>query len=59
MPELDGLEVLRSIREDAEHPEVIIITGNGTIETAITRDEARRVRLPVEAVPHGGDRRAR
>ena len=36
MPELDGLEVLRSIREDAAHPEVIIITGNGTIETAIT-----------------------
>jgi DNA-binding NtrC family response regulator len=36
MPEMDGLEVLRSIREDAAHPEVIIITGNGTIETAIT-----------------------
>jgi DNA-binding NtrC family response regulator len=36
MPELDGLEVLRSIREDPTHPEVIIITGNGTIETAIT-----------------------
>jgi len=36
MPELDGLEVLRTIREDAAHPEVIIITGNGTIETAIT-----------------------
>jgi DNA-binding NtrC family response regulator len=36
MPELDGLEVLRHIREDANHPEVIIITGNGTIETAIT-----------------------
>ena len=36
MPEMDGLEVLRSIHEDAAHPEVIIITGNGTIETAIT-----------------------
>ena len=36
MPEMDGLEVLRNIREDAAHPEVIIITGNGTIETAIT-----------------------
>jgi DNA-binding NtrC family response regulator len=36
MPEMDGLEVLRHIREDANHPEVIIITGNGTIETAIT-----------------------
>lgn len=36
MPEMDGLEVLRNIREDAAHPEVIIITGAGTIETAIT-----------------------
>ena len=36
MPELDGLEVLRQVREEPEAPEIIIITGNGTIETAIT-----------------------
>ena len=36
MPEMDGLEVLRHISEEPNHPEVIIITGNGTIETAIT-----------------------
>lgn len=36
MPEMDGLEVLRHVREDPQAPEVIIITGNGTIETAIT-----------------------
>ncbi|HET7585963.1 MAG TPA: sigma-54 dependent transcriptional regulator [Gemmatimonadaceae bacterium] len=36
MPEMDGLEVLRAVREDAAPPEVIIITGNGTIETAIS-----------------------
>jgi DNA-binding NtrC family response regulator len=36
MPELDGLEVLRQVREEPTPPEVIIITGNGTIETAIT-----------------------
>ena len=36
MPEVDGLEVLRQIREEPTPPEVIIITGNGTIETAIT-----------------------
>ncbi|MBV6523002.1 MAG: Regulatory protein AtoC [Gemmatimonadaceae bacterium] len=36
MPELDGLEVLRAAREEPAPPEVIIITGNGTIETAIT-----------------------
>src|SRR5207253_5916035 len=36
MPELDGLAVLRAVREEPAPPEVIIITGNGTIETAIT-----------------------
>jgi DNA-binding NtrC family response regulator len=36
MPEMDGMEVLRRIREEPSPPEVIIITGNGTIETAIT-----------------------
>jgi DNA-binding NtrC family response regulator len=36
MPEMDGLEVLRAVREEPNAPEVIIITGNGTIETAIT-----------------------
>ena len=35
MPGLDGLDVLRQVREDPTPPEVIIITGNGTIETAI------------------------
>lgn len=36
MPEMDGLEVLRRLREDPMPPEVIVITGNGTIETAMT-----------------------
>jgi DNA-binding NtrC family response regulator len=36
MPELDGLEVLRQVREEPMPPEIIIITGNGTIETAIS-----------------------
>ena len=36
MPELDGLEVLKQVRADNDPPEVIIITGNGTIETAIS-----------------------
>ncbi len=35
MPEVDGLEVLRRVREDPLPPEIIVITGNGTIETAI------------------------
>jgi DNA-binding NtrC family response regulator len=36
MPELDGLEVLRQLVDEPAPPQVIIITGNGTIETAIT-----------------------
>jgi two-component system, NtrC family, response regulator AtoC len=36
MPEMDGLETLRHLRAEADPPEVIIITGNGTVETAIT-----------------------
>jgi DNA-binding NtrC family response regulator len=36
MPGLDGLDVLRQVREDPLPPEVIIITGNATIETAIS-----------------------
>ncbi|MEO6443700.1 MAG: sigma-54 dependent transcriptional regulator [Gemmatimonadaceae bacterium] len=35
MPEMDGLEVLRCVRDEPVPPEVIIITGNGTVETAI------------------------
>ena len=35
MPEVDGLEVLRQIREEPMPPEVIVISGTGTIETAI------------------------
>lgn len=36
MPGMDGLEVLRLVREDPFPPEIIIITGNGTVETAIS-----------------------
>jgi two-component system response regulator AtoC len=36
MPELDGLEVLRRVREDPMPPEILVITGNGTSETAMT-----------------------
>ena len=36
MPEMDGLEVLKHVRDEPAAPEIIIITGNGTVETAIT-----------------------
>ena len=35
MPEMDGLETLKLMRADPDPPEIIIITGNGTLETAI------------------------
>jgi two-component system response regulator AtoC len=35
MPEMDGLETLKLLRAEPDPPQVIIITGNGTIETAI------------------------
>lgn len=35
MPEVDGLEVMRQVRERPVPPEIIVITGNGTIETAM------------------------
>src|SRR3954465_941042 len=35
MPEMDGLETLKVMRADPDPPEIIIITGNGTLETAI------------------------
>lgn len=35
MPEVDGLEVLRQVRRGVLPPEVIMITGNSAVETAL------------------------
>src|SRR5262245_3541226 len=35
MPDMDGLETLKTIRAESDPPQVIIIAGNGTVETAI------------------------
>ena len=35
MPKPDGLEVLRMLRDDPDPPAVIIMTGQGTIDTAV------------------------
>lgn len=36
MPGLDGLEVLRQMRNEPDPPEVVIMTGEGTVDSAIT-----------------------
>jgi UDP-3-O-[3-hydroxymyristoyl] N-acetylglucosamine deacetylase len=35
MPDIDGIELLRILREEPERPEVIMISGHGNIETAV------------------------
>ncbi len=35
LPGMDGLEVLEKIREAADRPEVVMISGHGNIETAV------------------------
>ena len=35
MPSPDGLEVLRTVQHEVDRPEVVIMTGNGTIDTAV------------------------
>lgn len=35
MPEVDGLELLQQLRDDAAPPAVIMISGHGNIETAV------------------------
>src|SRR3982750_2642550 len=35
MPRLDGMELLRRVHERANPPEVIMLTGHATVETAI------------------------
>jgi DNA-binding NtrC family response regulator len=36
MPGIDGLEVLRQMRDEPDAPEVVIMTGEGTVDSAIT-----------------------
>lgn len=36
MPGLDGLEVLRQMHNEPDPPEVVIMTGEGTVDSAIT-----------------------
>ena len=35
LPQMDGLAVLREVKELQDRPEVIMISGHGTVETAV------------------------
>jgi len=35
MPEVDGIELLRSLQEEPDRPQVIMLSGHGNIETAV------------------------
>lgn len=35
LPRMDGLAVLRAVKDLADRPEVIMISGHGTVETAV------------------------
>ncbi len=51
MPGMDGLEVLRKIREEKTHTQVIIITGHGDMEKAVEAldlDASDFINKPVE-----------
>ena len=59
---LDGLQLLEAIKKQNPNVPVVMISGHGNIETAVTRDQARRLRLHREAVQGGSpdpDRRTR
>lgn len=35
LPEMDGIEVLKKIKKMDENPQVVMISGHGTVETAV------------------------
>ena len=48
---LDGLGILQTLHGEEPQVPVVMISGHGTIETAVQRDPAGRLRLHRKAVP--------
>ena len=48
---LDGLGILKALHREEPHVPVVMISGHGTIEMAVTAIQARRLRLPGKTVP--------
>ena len=64
MPRMDGLELLRRVKEQLADITFVLITAQGSVDTAVVGDEGRRVRLPDEAgrsaaSTHAADARGR
>ena len=49
LPDLDGIELLQTLQGDRRRPEVIVISGHGTMPRAVEARQAGRLLLPREA----------
>ena len=49
MPRMDGLELLRHVKDQLSDITFVLITAQGSVDTAVVGDERRRLRLPDEA----------
>ena len=60
MNDIDGLEILGKAKTEQPEAAVILVTGHGTVPSAVDRHAAGRVQLPAQAVGHqpaAGDHR--
>ena len=49
MPRLDGLGLLRALQQEGADVTTVILTAQGTVETAVSAHQAGRLRLPHQA----------
>ena len=54
MPSMDGMALLKAIRRDYPETEVIVLTGYGSVESAVAAMKAGRLRVPGEAARQPG-----
>ena len=53
MNDIDGLGILERSKADRPDAEVILMTGHGTVPSAVEAMQQRGVQLPAEAAGHG------
>src|SRR5436190_19591690 len=54
LPGAGGLEALHQIRERRPDAVIIVVTGYGTVQSAVQAMKKRRIRLCDQTVQHGG-----